>query len=82
MSDRAGGNLDLYTMAADGSDLRRITTDPADDFDASWSVDGALLAFDSNRNGSWDIYVVEAAGTRTVRLTAHDGDDERPAWRP
>lgn len=74
--------MDLYTMSADGSDLRRITTHPADDFDASWSSDGALLAFDTNRNGSWDIYVVEAAGTNTVRLTATDADDERPVWRP
>jgi Tol biopolymer transport system component len=29
-------NYDLYTMHADGTGLRQITTDPADDYSADW----------------------------------------------
>ncbi len=82
VSDRAGGNLDIYTMNVDGSSPRRVTTEPGDDFDSSWTSDGARLIFDTNREGNWDIYAIDAAGTNTVRLTAHGADDESPAWRP
>ncbi len=82
VSDRAGGNLDLYTMDVDGSNVYRVTTDPGEDFDSSWTTDGARLVFDTNRNGDWDIYSVEAAGTYTLRLTTDAADDESPVWRP
>ncbi len=82
VSDRAGENLDVYTMDVDGSNPFRVTTEPADDFDSSWAGDGAMLVFDTNRNGNWDIYSVEAPGTNTVRLTTDPADDESPAWRP
>ncbi|HSG78987.1 MAG TPA: hypothetical protein VLD62_05345, partial [Acidimicrobiia bacterium] len=82
VSDRAGGNLDIYTMDVDGSNPIRVTTEPGDDFDSSWATDGTVLVFDSNRNGDWDIYSIEAAGTNTVRLTWDSADDESPAWRP
>ncbi len=82
MSDRAGGNLDIYTMNVDGSNPVRVTTEPGRDFDSSWASDGARLVFDSDRNGDWDIYSIEAAGTNTVRLTTSLADDESPSWRP
>jgi len=82
VSDRAGGNLDIYTMNVDGSGLVRVTTEPGSDFDSSWAPDGGRLVFDSNRNGNWDIYTIETAGTFTLRLTTHWADDESPAWRP
>jgi Tol biopolymer transport system component len=82
VSDRAGGNLDIYTMSVDGSSTYRVTTNGADDFDSSWSNDGAILVFDTNRNGNWDIYANEPAGTNTVQLTQHAADAESPVWRP
>ena len=36
---------DIWTMALDGSDRNRLTTDPADDFDPSWSPDGTGSRF-------------------------------------
>ncbi|MDX1495330.1 MAG: hypothetical protein R3253_14785 [Longimicrobiales bacterium] len=82
VSDRAGGNLDIYTMDVDGSNWTRVTTADGDDFDSAWTADGGRLVFDSYRNGNWDIYVIEAAGTNTIRLTRDLADDESPAWRP
>src|SRR5947199_4174119 len=39
------GNLDLYTVRADGSDLRRLTTHPYQDEQPHWSPDGRWIVF-------------------------------------
>ena len=44
-SDRENGNFDIYVMNADGSGQTRLTDDPADDFNPSWSPDGGKIAF-------------------------------------
>ena len=41
VSDRAGGNLDLYAIATDGTGLVRLTDSPGDEFSPAWSPDGA-----------------------------------------
>jgi len=39
------GDYDIYIMRAGSEDLRRITTDPANDRDPIWSPDGRDIAF-------------------------------------
>ena len=55
------GQLDIYTIRADGTDRRRITTDPNDEVDPVFSPDGighrvlragAAADLDSGRSGS------------------------------
>jgi Tol biopolymer transport system component len=53
----------------DGRNLRRLTLspkkpngEPADSVSPAWSPDGGLLAFLSNRRGSWEIWVMGANG--------------------
>jgi Tol biopolymer transport system component len=82
VSDRADGDLSIYTMDGDGSNVWRVTTDPADEFDSSLNSDGASLVFDSNRSGSWDIYTVDVDGSNLHRLTTDETDEWNPAWRP
>ena len=36
---------DIYVMNADGSDVRRLTTDAAEDVRPAWSPDGRQIAF-------------------------------------
>lgn len=73
-------NLEVYTMAADGSDVIRVTRTPARDWFPAWSPDGARLAFSSDREGSEDLFVVQADGTDLRRLTDHPADDLYPVW--
>lgn len=79
------GNSEVYTINADGSDLRRLTSDPAEDTDPSWSPDGTRIAFTSTRDGSRNIYIMNADGSNVVRRTmttdAYDSYDS-PAWSP
>jgi Tol biopolymer transport system component len=76
------GNWDIYSLAADGADLRRHTFDPSDDLSPSWSSDGRCLAFQSHRDGNWEIYRLCADHNEPTRLTRDLAFDGRPAWSP
>jgi TolB protein len=80
-SDR-DGEFDIYVMNADGSDLTRLTDDPAWDGLPAWSSDGRRIAFISNRDDNTNIYVMNADGSDLTRLTDNPADDEFPAWSP
>src|SRR3954469_10758550 len=68
-SSNRDGNLDIYTMQPDGSNLINLTHNPADDFGAAWSPDGQQMAYLSKRDGDDEIYLTDAQGEHTVRLT-------------
>jgi Tol biopolymer transport system component len=66
---RAGGQRDLWTVAADGSEATTggvsVTNDPAVDWSPTWSPDGAYLYFSSTRGGTinlWRVPIDEASG--------------------
>jgi Tol biopolymer transport system component len=46
-------------MNADGTGLRRLTDDLAEDAGPAWSPDGTKAAFASDRDGNFEIYVNE-----------------------
>lgn len=73
-------NFDIHVVNADGSELKRLTNNPAWDELPAWSPDGRKLAFQSIRNGNWDIYVMNADGTEQKRLTRDSAHDARPFW--
>src|SRR5882762_2035680 len=82
-SDRLG-QYDVYLMKADGSEITRLTNNPAADGPCAWSPDGAKIAFQSYRDGSTgpDIYVMNDDATGVVRLTGGPGDDSQCGWSP
>ena len=72
---------DVWTMAVDGSDARNLTAAHAgDDAYPSFSPDGALVAFDSDRDGDNEIYVMAADGSAVRRITTSKGADMAPIW--
>ena len=80
-SDRSDGNLEIYVMDADGSNVTRLTYDAAADREPVWSPDGTAILFYSDRNGDFEVFVMNADGsdqtplTLDLRLTHTDSAD-------
>jgi Tol biopolymer transport system component len=76
----AGGNWDLFSSKLDGTDVQRITSNPAADITPMCSPDGKRLAFVSERAGSRDVFVSGLDGSNPNRLTTEDASDIHPFW--
>ncbi len=74
-------NADIYTICPDGSELKRLTNDPAIDDSPTWSPDGTQIAFASSRSGASQIYVMGADGGAPTQLT-FDNFNSWPIWLP
>jgi TolB protein len=72
---------DIFTAKPDGSDLKRLTTTPGYDAEATISRDGKI-AFTSQRDGDLDIYTMDLNGKNVKRLTNEVGYDGGPFWSP
>lgn len=75
-------NTDIYSIASDGTDLRRLTSAPGVDSAPSWSAATGLIAFASESQGDTDISTMNADGSGVRRLTGKEGRDLNPAWSP
>jgi serine/threonine protein kinase len=64
---------DVWVIGRDGSGLRQITHDPADENMASWSRDGRFIYFDSNRTGRYEVWRVPVGGGPEEQLTRDGG---------
>jgi Tol biopolymer transport system component len=76
---------ELYVMNADGTGLKRLTRNRGDDHAPSWSPDGRLIAFASDRNypgvGSHELYTIRPDGSCLTWLTNGSPASDDPAWR-
>jgi Tol biopolymer transport system component len=50
------------------------------DREPTWSPDGRLVAFSSNRSGNLDIWVQSIGGGNAVQITSSPADDRQPDW--
>jgi Tol biopolymer transport system component len=65
----------VFTIAIDGSDLRRVTPVGMEVGNPHWSPDGTRILFQSPKepvsHGEQNIYVINGDGTGLTQLTAH-----------
>jgi Tol biopolymer transport system component len=78
-----GAGWDVGVMDADGTNPRRLTDAPGNEYPGAWSPDGRRIAFSSDRQGQGEVWVMDADGTHQRRLTHHPGTYDAPnSWLP
>jgi Tol biopolymer transport system component len=73
------GNLEIYTMRADGTSVRRLTDNSVPDRNPSYAASGHLIAFERGSEEGPDLFVMGAGGGGQVRIARQGG---QPAWSP
>lgn len=79
--------LDIYTMNADGSEIRWLaqTSSPGvgSNFSPIVSPDGKKVVFHTNRDGNMEIYLADLDSQQPARnLSRHPANDVTPSWTP
>ena len=91
-----GNNFDIYTIKPDGTELRQITTSPANDAHAFWTLDSKHLMWSSGIYGFKDevalydntfqpygaIFIMNADGSDKRQLTDSPWEDSMPVFAP
>jgi eukaryotic-like serine/threonine-protein kinase len=73
---------DIFVVRTDGTGLRQLTSDPANDRTPRWAPDGRRIAFYSNRDGRYQIWTLNPDGGALTRLTAFRDNVVYPVWSP
>jgi Tol biopolymer transport system component len=77
-----GRGLEIYSSAANGSDVRRLTQNRVFDNDARVSADGHFIAFARKVHGRGQIFRMRIGGSHEQRVTVDGRRDRLPAWSP
>jgi Tol biopolymer transport system component len=75
---------DVFVSRADGSRTINATENPAEDYHISWSSDGNLLGFTSDRDGNPDLFAIdfEPRVPRLWRLTNTPDEEDFASFSP
>jgi TolB protein len=80
MSNR-DGNWEVYIINDDGSGLKRLTNNAANDGLPAWSPDGKTIAFVSDQGGAWAIWAMSPDGSNRRKLFEIGGGGLASAWQ-
>jgi TolB protein len=82
-SSNRSGNSEIWTMNANGTGARMLTSSAASDTAPCWSPTGQELAFTSSRGGGMpQIWLMDADGLNVRRLTSIGSYNDGCAWNP
>ena len=76
------GHLEIYSAKADGSDIRRLTSNGAYNAEATLSPDGRTVIFTSTMDGDIELYTMNVDGTNVRRVTHRVGYDGGAFFSP
>jgi Tol biopolymer transport system component len=76
-------NWDIYLFDGPDAEPRRLTDDPARDYNAVFSPDGRWVVFTSERAGNADLYALDLeTGGEAVPLTRDEAMDDAASFSP
>ena len=78
---RSFDTYDIFSVGADGKNLKRLTNTPGYDAEATVGKDGRVV-FTSVRDGDMELYSMNADGSDVRRLTNLPGPDGGPFFSP
>ncbi len=82
-SKREDVNRDLYIMAINGTNVKRLTNEPnQQDKCPAFSPDDSRITYICTANGDMDIFVMNSDGSGVKNLTNDPGSDRCPSWTP
>jgi tricorn protease-like protein len=81
VSNRNGGDDEIFVMNADGGGARHLTENNARDSYLDWSPDGATIVYVSSGNGE-DIWLMDSDGSNKRSLVSNAANDFVPCWSP
>jgi Tol biopolymer transport system component len=70
----------LYSIAADGSDQRQLTSGADRDYRPAWSPDGSKIVFDRQDPTGRQLHVMNADASGETRLMSSVRDDMNGSW--
>jgi len=79
MSNREG-NWEIYVVNTDGSGLRRLTNNAANDGLPTWAPDGRAIAFVSDQEGGWAVWAMNPDGSGRRKLFPIGGGGLVAEW--
>lgn len=74
--------LEIYLMNANGTSVKRLTTNTSFDGDPVFSPDGKKILFSSEQDGNQEIYEIDLDGKQPHNLTRSTGLDRFPNFTP
>ncbi|MBN1641303.1 MAG: PD40 domain-containing protein [Anaerolineae bacterium] len=74
--------MDICVIRADGSQPEQLTYHPSRDIGASWSPDGTVLLYQTNRGGLSDVYAITYPDRTETDLTQGISQSAAPWWSP
>jgi len=87
-SSNRDGDIEIFSIDANGTNLQQLTENSADNNYPVWSPDGKRIAFYSNRGGVFGLFVMNADGRDQRRLVEVKGLSDvipveaKPVWSP
>ena len=75
-------NSDIYVIGIDGSNLRRMTNNPASDNTPRWAPDGSSILFISTRSNGPQAWSLPLNGGEPQQITDFSPGVGEPVWAP
>lgn len=77
------GDLEIFKMRADGTNIKQLTFNDSDDYDPKWSPNGRRIVFTHESKKRWSgVYLMSRRGTNITRFADGPYYEDDAEWSP